>query len=108
MLIKGGQVTIEELLQEFDCYSQFRRGLRKRQILFLEQLSSFDGKHLVFWQELKGIERKGPKPGWFKLMENKILSGQANRLIPFDIRCQMVNRFNTCDWNIDKKSKDLK
>ncbi|RHZ74336.1 hypothetical protein Glove_226g47 [Diversispora epigaea] len=75
LLIKGGKVTIEELLQEFDCYSQFRRGLRKRQILFLEQLSSFDRKRLVFWQELKAIQGKCPMSGIrfkYKFMEPEV------------------------------------
>jgi ribonuclease HI len=108
MLIKGGNITIEELIREEDCYGQFRRSLRKRQLLFLEQLASFDGKRLVHWQEIKGSVRKGPKPGWFKLVERKLLARETGKDIPEYIYKQMVERFNTCNWNIDKTSKDVK
>ena len=108
LLIKGGNITIEELLKDEDCYSQYRRGLRQRRLLFLEQLSSFDGKRLLHWQELKGNERRGPKPGWFKIIERQFMVSGTNRSIPNILKSQMVNRFNTCNWNIDKTSGDIK
>ncbi|HEY6627127.1 MAG TPA: RNase H family protein, partial [Ignavibacteriaceae bacterium] len=109
MLIKGGNITIEELLKGDICYSGHRRSLKQRQLMFLEQLMSYNGKKLLHWQEITGNERRGPKPNWFKMIENKVLSPTSGRLIiNNNIQSQLGYRFNTCMWNIDKSSKDIK
>jgi len=109
MLIRGGNITIEDILKGDICFSRYRRSLKQRQLMFLEQLMSYNGKKLLHWQEITGNERRGPKPGWFKTIENKLLSSISGRIILNDsIQSQLDYRFNTCTWNIDKSSKDIK
>ena len=109
LIIRGGSVTIEEILREENCYSQYRKSLRVRKLLFLEQLISYNGKRLLCWQEITGNERRGPKPGWFKQIENKIVSDTITRNITdIDIQNKLIDRFNTCQLNINKESGEVR
>ena len=43
LIIKGGNFLVRDILVEKSCFSLYRKSLRQRNILFLEQLTSFDG-----------------------------------------------------------------
>jgi len=97
LIIKGGNISIEEMLHEFNCYHQYQKSLRVRQILYLEQLTSYNGKRLLQWQEITGNNRRGPKPGWFKLLESKLLNNSIDRGIAENPVSELLgSRYNTC------------
>ncbi|RHZ51423.1 hypothetical protein Glove_478g56 [Diversispora epigaea] len=79
LLIKEGNITIEEILDDESQYRLIRKSLRNRQLIFLEQLVSHNGKILLHWQEITNNDRRSPKPGWFKTLENKLLTDIKTR-----------------------------
>ncbi|RHZ79396.1 hypothetical protein Glove_147g63 [Diversispora epigaea] len=81
LLIKRGNITIEEILDDESQYRLIRKSLRNRQLMFLEQLVSHNGKILLHWQEITNNDRRGPKPGWFKPLENKLLTDIKTRVL---------------------------
>ncbi|RHZ44905.1 hypothetical protein Glove_707g106 [Diversispora epigaea] len=108
LLIKGGNITIEEVLVNELQYNSCRKGIRKRGLMFLEQLVSHDGKMLLYWHEITNNDRRGPKPGWFKMLENNVVIDVTTRVLAPALQRRLGTRYNTCDWNIGKRSGDIK
>ncbi|RHZ75133.1 hypothetical protein Glove_217g161 [Diversispora epigaea] len=107
LLIKGGNITIEETLDDESQYRLIRKSLRNRQLMFLEQLVSHDGKILLHWQEITNNDRRGPKPGWFKTLENKLLTDIKTRVLLAEMQATLGKRYNICNWNIGKQSNSI-
>ncbi|RHZ72733.1 hypothetical protein Glove_239g8 [Diversispora epigaea] len=107
LLIKGGNITIEELLDDESQYRLIRKSLRNRQLMFLEQLVSHNGKILLHWQEITNNDRRSPKPGWFKTLENKLLTDTKTRVLSAEMQTTLDERYNICNWNIGKQSNSI-
>src|SRR4051812_29441298 len=54
LIIKGGNITIEEIIKQEDCYTRYRKSLHNRGLLYIEQLMSYNGTRLLHWQEIVG------------------------------------------------------
>ncbi|RHZ86641.1 hypothetical protein Glove_48g175 [Diversispora epigaea] len=104
---KGGNITIEEILDDESQYRLIRKSLRNRQLMFLEQLVSHNGKILLHWQEITNNDRLGPKPGWFKTLENKLLTDIKTRVLSAEMQATLGKRYNICNWNIGKQSNNI-
>ncbi|RHZ87129.1 hypothetical protein Glove_40g121 [Diversispora epigaea] len=107
LLIKGGNITIEEILDDESQYRLIRKSLRNRQLMFLEQLVSHNGKILLHWQEITNNDRRGSKPGWFKTLENKLLTDIKTRVLSAEMQATLGERYNICNWNIDKQNNNI-
>ncbi|RHZ87517.1 hypothetical protein Glove_33g248 [Diversispora epigaea] len=107
LLIKGGNITIEEILDDESQYRLIRKSLRNRQLMLLEQLVSHNGKILLHWQEITNNDRRGPKPGWFKTLENKLLTDTKTRVLSAEMQATLGERYNICNWNIGKQSNSI-
>ncbi|RHZ87114.1 hypothetical protein Glove_40g116 [Diversispora epigaea] len=107
LLIKGGNITIEEILDDESQYRLIRKSLRNRQLMFLEQLVSHDGKILLHWQEITNNDWRDPKPGWFKTLENKLLTDIKTRVLSAEMQITLGERYNICNWNIGKQSNNI-
>ncbi|RHZ89017.1 hypothetical protein Glove_19g101 [Diversispora epigaea] len=107
LLIKGGNITIEEIFDDESQYRLIRKSLRNRQLMFLEQLVSHNGKILLHWQEITNNDRRGPKPGWFKTLENKLLTDIKTRVLSAEMQATLCERYNICNWNIGKQSNSI-
>ncbi|RHZ82908.1 hypothetical protein Glove_103g116 [Diversispora epigaea] len=86
---KGGNITIEEILDDESQYRLTRKSLRNRQLMFLEQLVSHNGKILLHWQEITNNDRQGSKPGWFKTLENKLLTDIKIRVLSAEMQATL-------------------
>ncbi|RHZ54554.1 hypothetical protein Glove_426g87 [Diversispora epigaea] len=107
LLIKGGNITIEEILDDESQYRLIRKSLRNRQLMFLEQLISHNGKILLHWQKITNNDRRGPKPGWFKTLENKLLTDIKTRVLSAEMQTTLGERYNICNWNIGKQNNNI-
>ncbi|RHZ78511.1 hypothetical protein Glove_162g74 [Diversispora epigaea] len=105
---KGGNITIEEVLANELQYNSCRKGIRKWGLMFLEQLVSHDGKMLLYWHEITNNDQRGPKPGWFKMLENNVIIDVTTRVLAPALQRCLGARYNACDWNIGKRSGDIK
>ncbi|CAB4424299.1 unnamed protein product [Rhizophagus irregularis] len=71
--ITGGFTPIVDYLP--DLSSKDYRSLRKKNIMYMDQLVTLDGNYLLTWDEVKRHNNnnfKGPKPKWFKYLENNM------------------------------------
>ncbi|RHZ45763.1 hypothetical protein Glove_655g2 [Diversispora epigaea] len=102
-----GNITIEEMLDDESQYRLIRKSLRNRQLMFLEQLVSHNGKILLHWQEITNNDRRGPKPGWFKTLENKLLTDIKTQVLSAEMQATLGERYNICNWNIGKQSNNI-
>ncbi|RHZ56611.1 hypothetical protein Glove_399g10 [Diversispora epigaea] len=107
LLIKGGNLTIEKVLDNESQYRLIRKSLRNRQLIFLEQLVLYNGKKLLHWQEITNNDRRGPKPGWFKILENKLLTDIKTRVLSAELQATLGERYNICNWNIGKQNNSI-
>ncbi|RHZ66304.1 hypothetical protein Glove_308g25 [Diversispora epigaea] len=80
LLIKGDNITIEVLANKLQ-YNSCREGIRKRGLMFLEQLVSYNGKMLLYWHEITNNDQRGPKPRWFKMLENNVIINTTTRVL---------------------------
>ncbi|RHZ45504.1 hypothetical protein Glove_673g5 [Diversispora epigaea] len=86
LLIKGGNITIEEILDD---------------------KISHNGKILLHWQEITNNDRRGPKPGWFKTLENKLLTDIKTRVLSAEMQATLGERYKICNWNIGKQNNSI-
>jgi hypothetical protein len=76
-----GSTPIQEYLPNLS--STDINSLRKKRIMFMDQLVSPDGNYLLTWQEIKTYNQnnyKGPKPKWFKHLEDNYILSDMRRL----------------------------
>ncbi|PKY36334.1 hypothetical protein RhiirB3_458700, partial [Rhizophagus irregularis] len=70
--IIGGHTPIVEYLPNLS--SNDYKSLRNKRIMYIDQLVSADGNYLLTWNEVKRLNNnnfRGPKPNWFKVLENE-------------------------------------
>src|SRR6185437_7393071 len=75
---------LESLLNNQPQYLTFKRQLRSKHIMFLEQLTSYDNTTLLAWPHISPRIHnliRGKKPTWFHILENKILDNTSTRQI---------------------------
>ncbi|CAB4385830.1 unnamed protein product [Rhizophagus irregularis] len=72
--IIGGHTLIVDYLPNLSSHDY--KSLCNKRIMYLDQLVSSDGNYLLTWDEVKRLNNnnfKGPKPNWFKLLENDFI-----------------------------------
>ncbi|RHZ62073.1 hypothetical protein Glove_344g75 [Diversispora epigaea] len=104
---RRGNITIEEILDDESQYRLIRKSLRNRQLMFLEQLVSYNGKILLHWQEITNNDRRDLKSDWFKTLENKLLTDIKTRVLSAEMQATLGERYNICNWNIGKQSNSI-
>ena len=82
--ITGGKIFLRSIID--DLTRSDLRSLRNQQILFLEQLTSLDGKILMDWHLIRNRNFIATPakfaPAWFKKLETKLLNpSNEHRLI---------------------------
>ncbi|RGB33054.1 hypothetical protein C1646_669662 [Rhizophagus diaphanus] len=85
--IKGGNITIEELLG--DSFSLHRTSLRNCGTLFLEQLLELYTDRLLKWSHFIRMNNLSPRfePKWFKMLKEKVtVIDQDERIVTNDIK----------------------
>ncbi|PKB99820.1 hypothetical protein RhiirA5_429120 [Rhizophagus irregularis] len=102
--IIGGHTPIVDYLP--DLSSNDYKSLRNKRIMYLDQLVSPDGNYLLTWNEVKRLNNnnfKGPKPKWFKLLENDFtLSNYRTLTYPLTDNYSIPTRLQ----NIPERSLD--
>ncbi|RHZ72271.1 hypothetical protein Glove_243g26 [Diversispora epigaea] len=48
-----------------------------------------------------------PVPGWFKTLENKLLTDIKTRVLSAEMQATLGERYNICNWNIGKQSNSI-
>jgi hypothetical protein len=77
----GGTTPIHEYLPDLSLNDI--NSLKKKRIMFMDQLVSPDGNYLLIWLEVKTYHQnnyKGPKPKWFKNLEDNYTLSDMRRL----------------------------
>lgn len=70
--------------------------LKKKRIIFMDQLCSIDGNLLNSWDEIKNEPQhkyKGSTPGWFKRLEDYGILSNNNRRLLNPLNQQPIMRF---------------
>ena len=66
---KGGNITIEEVLDE-QTYREQKGNMRKWNVLYMEQLIKDNNLELLKWEKINpGYGKKRKKPRWYSIME---------------------------------------
>ena len=66
---KGENISIKNRLSDKKLYKKSIDSLRKRQLMFIDQIIDTELKTLLKWDLIKTLNessRKGPRPLWFK------------------------------------------
>jgi hypothetical protein len=83
-IIQEGSTSLESLLGSHPKYPTFKKQLRYHQILFLDQLTTFDNSCLLDWTHISPRIHKIPKgkqPLWFTYLADKTTSHSYNRTL---------------------------
>jgi len=77
--INGGSHPLCNLISNFAKHNKL---LRHSHIMFLDQLTSFEGTHLLPWSTIKSTFAvlAKPKPKWIKLLESVLISSTSRCL----------------------------
>jgi ribonuclease HI len=89
-----GSISIESILSSHPKYPTFKKQLRHHQILFFDQLTSFNNQCLLDWKHISPrINKipKGKKPLWFIVLEELTTSHSYQRTL--------YDHFNLPDTN---------
>jgi hypothetical protein len=99
---------IETLLHTHPDYNNFKKQLRNKYILYLEQLTSFDNSTLLDWTHISpklGQIPTGRKPKWFTILENKIITDNHTRQIDSSLNLPSSNSLSFTTGHYNSKSK---
>src|SRR5260363_347941 len=99
---------LESLLHYHPQYTTFKRQLRSKHILFLEQLTSYDNTTLLSWSHISSRILNlipGKIPNWFLTLENKILSNTTTRYICSSLQLSNINSLSFQTGHFNTKSK---
>jgi ribonuclease HI/exonuclease III len=111
--ITGGSIPITQFLVHPKKFFTFVKSLKKKNIMFLDQVISPDGCFLKSWNEIKSTlqNKHGPTPGWYKfLVDNLTLNN--NLRLNFTPQTQLIqNPYVTRpkiikEGSIDRKSNN--
>ena len=73
---------LEKLLNKHNSYNIFKKQLKIKNILYLDQLTTMDNSTLLKWEHLSqqiGYLPKGKTPTWFKYLENILIKNSVIR-----------------------------
>jgi ribonuclease HI len=73
------------------------RSLKNKRIIFMDQITSIDESYLLLYNEVKEINAtnyKGPKPNWFKSLEDTAILSDFNRKLLTPITKPMIQPVN--------------
>jgi ribonuclease HI len=93
--ITGGNTPI--MLYIKNPTIQTLRFLKNKCIIFMDQITSIDGSYLLVYNEVKEINAtnyKGPKPNWFKFLEETAILSDYNRKLLSPITKPLIQPIN--------------
>ncbi|GES90940.1 ribonuclease H-like domain-containing protein [Rhizophagus clarus] len=77
-----GRYPIRHYIRDLDAKAL--KSMSKKRILYMDQLVSLSGYHLLTWEEVKIVNKnnyKGPKPKWFSHIEDNYTLSHHRRLV---------------------------
>jgi ribonuclease HI/endonuclease/exonuclease/phosphatase family metal-dependent hydrolase len=107
---EGGNFSIQNGLSNNKIYKKSISSLRKRQLMFIDQLIDTDLKILLNWNFIKmlgKVSRRGPEPQWYKIIGEK-LTTNGTKLKPNwgDLPWEENNRIFGDIITSDKRKKE--
>src|ERR1044071_945190 len=71
-------LTIRNFFNDHKIFTKIKPSLRKRNLLFIEQLLTIDGTHFMLWSDLRDTTfstrvQSSVTPTWYKSLESRIL-----------------------------------
>ena len=85
---------LEPLLSTHTGYANFKKQLRAKHILYLEQLTSYDNSALLDWEHISPRLNKistSRKPKWFCVLESQIITNSQTRSIDSQLNLSQTN-----------------
>ncbi|RHZ81198.1 hypothetical protein Glove_123g91 [Diversispora epigaea] len=86
----GGAYDLKSFMEDREWYNRNRDSLRRRGVMFLEQLMNADLTQCIPWQQINGRPSKGVQPRWYKEVVEEFHK-KKNELAFQDV----INPFNT-------------
>ncbi|RHZ79107.1 hypothetical protein Glove_151g35 [Diversispora epigaea] len=113
----GGKILIEDIwINNKQQYEKYKKSLRKKRILYIEQIMDIDFKKILEWSHIqaKYTKRKGRIPGWYvyikeneqeimELYREKIKVEYKNNINPF-IRLNKEYKLSKSKWIASRKN----
>jgi ribonuclease HI len=106
--LSEGSISLESILNSHPKYSMFKTQLRHHQILFLDQLTSFNNQYLLDWKHISPrINKipKGKKPSWFSILEDLVTSHSHQRTLYEHFILPDTNYFSFTTGHFSTKPK---
>ena len=99
---------LETILNTHTEYTNFKKQLRAKHILYLEQLTSYDNSTLLDWLHISPRINQiptGRKPKWFSTLEKQIIIDFQTRTINPEINLSQTNSIAFTTGHYKSKSK---
>ena len=99
---------LEKLLNKHNSYNIFKKQLKIKNILYLDQLTTMDNSTLLKWEHLSpriGYLPKGKIPTWFKYLENTLIENSVTRKLTQQPVLTSNNYFSYTTRHFSKKHK---
>ena len=99
---------LEKLLNKHNSYNIFKKQLKIKNILYLDQLTTMDNSTLLKWEHLSpriGYLPKGKIPTWFKYLENTLIENSVTRKLTQQPVLTSNNYFSYTTGHFSKKHK---
>ena len=99
---------LEKLLNKHNSYNIFKKQLKIKNILYLDQLTTMDNSTLLKWEHLSpriGYLPKGKIPTWFKYLENTLIENSVTRKLIQQPVLTSNNYFSYTTGHFSKKHK---
>ena len=100
--------SLELLLNQYNSYNIFKKQLKTKNILYLDQLTTMDNSTLLKWEHLSpriGYLPKGKIPTWFKYLENTLIKNFSSRKLTQQLTLTPNNYFSYTTGHFNKKYK---
>jgi ribonuclease HI len=107
---KGGHITIDEMIDK-KIFPKNVNSIKSVNVMYVTQLIDINN-HMLTWKELTNIagrSSKGKIPGWFILLEHKLIKDRASRKVftQFEIIKEVFEEYSNNKKVIKNKWKDL-
>jgi ribonuclease HI len=99
---------LEKILSQHTLYRTFKKQLRQKNLLYLDQLMTSENNVLLKWQHISPRIYhlpKGKQPLWFSVLEETIIENQNNRTIKNSISLTSPNPFPLSTGHYKSKTK---
>jgi ribonuclease HI len=106
--LNEGTVTLESILSSHPKYSIFKKQIRHCQLLFLDQLTTYDNICLLDWKHISPRLNKLPKgriPTWFSVLEETTISHSYHRKLYDKFNFPETNYFSYTTGHFSHKPK---